>query len=173
MTWLLWENSKGLWKWNPHILVDQLTISQSEGADYAHQIILVPPDFHTFLRPLAQNLFFWTVPFPTGSLLDLSAIVKSKTELILKLWGIFGPHILDYIYTFLSAFCFNRRLLKIRRFCSENGKTTWKVMHILEQLPLRAPSLIKHFKLNSLSVEIKYSGNVVFELGTPTNFHFL
>ena len=131
------------------------------------------PRFSHLPTTTSPKSIFWTVPFPTGSLLDLSAIVKSKTELILKLWGIFGPHILDYICTFLSAFCFNRRLLKIRRFCSENGKTTWKVMHILEQLPLRAPSLIKHFKLNSLSVEIKYSGNVVFELGTPTNFHFL
>ena len=94
-----------------------------------------------------------TVIIMVWAVLDLSAIVKSKMELRLELWGIFGPHILDYICNFLSAFCFNRRLLKIRRFCSENGKTTWKVMHILEQLPVRAPSLIKHFKLNSLSVE--------------------
>ena len=35
----------------PQILADQLTLSQPEGADYAHQIILSPPDFQTFLRP--------------------------------------------------------------------------------------------------------------------------
>ena len=47
LTWLLWENSKGLWKWNPHILVDHLTISQSEGggADYANQITTDPRIF--------------------------------------------------------------------------------------------------------------------------------
>ena len=37
--------------WHPHILADQLTLSQPEGADYAHQIILAPSDFQTFLRP--------------------------------------------------------------------------------------------------------------------------
>ena len=35
----------------PKILVDQLTLSQPWGADYAHQIILAPWDFQTFLRP--------------------------------------------------------------------------------------------------------------------------
>ena len=35
----------------PQILADQLTLSQTRGADYAHQIILAPPDFHTFWRP--------------------------------------------------------------------------------------------------------------------------
>ena len=29
----------------PHILADQLTLSQPGGADYAHQMILAPPDF--------------------------------------------------------------------------------------------------------------------------------
>ena len=33
--------------WHPQILEDQLT----RGADYAHQIILAPPDFQTFIRP--------------------------------------------------------------------------------------------------------------------------
>ena len=37
--------------WHPHILADQLTLSQRRGADYAHQIIQAPPDFQTFLRP--------------------------------------------------------------------------------------------------------------------------
>ena len=37
---------------HPQILEDQLTnISQPRGADYAHQIILAPPDFQTLLRP--------------------------------------------------------------------------------------------------------------------------
>ena len=36
--------------WHPQILADQLTLSQPEGAVYAHQIILVPPDFQTLLR---------------------------------------------------------------------------------------------------------------------------
>ena len=35
----------------PKILKDQLTLSQPEGADYAHQMILAPPDFQTFLWP--------------------------------------------------------------------------------------------------------------------------
>ena len=35
----------------PQILADRLTLSQPGGADYAHQIILTPPDFQTFLRP--------------------------------------------------------------------------------------------------------------------------
>ena len=29
----------------PQIFADQLTLSQARGADYAHQIILEPPDF--------------------------------------------------------------------------------------------------------------------------------
>jgi len=37
--------------WHPQILADQLTLFQPRGADYAHQIILAPPDFQTFLRP--------------------------------------------------------------------------------------------------------------------------
>ena len=34
----------------PQILADQLPLFQPRGADYAHQIILAPPDFQTFLR---------------------------------------------------------------------------------------------------------------------------
>ena len=30
--------------WHPHFLAGQLTLSQPRGADYAHQIILAPPD---------------------------------------------------------------------------------------------------------------------------------
>ena len=37
--------------WHPQILADQLTPSQPVGADYAHQIILAPPDFQIFLQP--------------------------------------------------------------------------------------------------------------------------
>ena len=37
--------------WHPQILADQLTLFQPRGADYAHQIILAPPDFQTFRRP--------------------------------------------------------------------------------------------------------------------------
>ena len=37
--------------WHSQILADQLTLSQPRGADYAHQMILVPPDFQTFLQP--------------------------------------------------------------------------------------------------------------------------
>ena len=40
--------------WHPQILADQLTLSQPEGAVYAHQIILAPPDFQTFLWPCRQ-----------------------------------------------------------------------------------------------------------------------
>ena len=36
---------------HPQILADQLILSQPRGADYLHQIILAPPDFHTFQRP--------------------------------------------------------------------------------------------------------------------------
>ena len=34
----------------PQILADQLTLFQPRGADYAHQIVLAPPDFQTFRR---------------------------------------------------------------------------------------------------------------------------
>ena len=37
--------------WQPQILADQLTLFQPRGADYAHQIILEPPDFQTLRRP--------------------------------------------------------------------------------------------------------------------------
>ena len=37
--------------WHPQILADQLTLSQPRGTDYAHEIILAPPDFQTFRRP--------------------------------------------------------------------------------------------------------------------------
>ena len=37
--------------WQPQILADQFTLSQPRGVDYAHQIILAPPDFQTFRRP--------------------------------------------------------------------------------------------------------------------------
>ena len=37
--------------WGCQMLADQLTLSQPRGADYAHQIILAPPDFQTFRRP--------------------------------------------------------------------------------------------------------------------------
>ena len=36
---------------NPQILVDQLTLSQPRGADYAHQIMMTPLDFQTFRWP--------------------------------------------------------------------------------------------------------------------------
>ena len=36
---------------HPQILADRLTLSQPVGADYAHQIIVPPPEFQTFLRP--------------------------------------------------------------------------------------------------------------------------
>ena len=32
-------------------LISQETLSQPRGADYAHQIMLAPPDFQTFLGP--------------------------------------------------------------------------------------------------------------------------
>ena len=37
--------------WHPQILAGQLTLSQPRGTDYAHQIILAPPDCQTFRRP--------------------------------------------------------------------------------------------------------------------------
>ena len=39
----------------PPDLADQLSLSQPEGTDYAHQIILAPPDFQTFLRPCISS----------------------------------------------------------------------------------------------------------------------
>ena len=39
----------------PPDLADQLTLSQPSGADYAHQIILAPPDFQTFRRRATLN----------------------------------------------------------------------------------------------------------------------
>ena len=35
----------------PQILADQLTLSHPWEGDYAHQLILAPLDFQTFLRP--------------------------------------------------------------------------------------------------------------------------
>ena len=35
--------------WHPQILADQLILSQQEGADYAHQIILAPLNVLPFL----------------------------------------------------------------------------------------------------------------------------
>ena len=40
--------------WHTQILADQLTLSQPGGADYAHQIILAPPDFQTIRRPCLE-----------------------------------------------------------------------------------------------------------------------
>ena len=37
--------------WHPQILTDQLTLSQPRGLNYAHQIVLAPPNFQTFRRP--------------------------------------------------------------------------------------------------------------------------
>ena len=37
--------------WHPKILADQLTLSQPGWVNYAHQIILAPPDFQTFQWP--------------------------------------------------------------------------------------------------------------------------
>ena len=36
---------------NPQILADQLTLCQPRGTEYAHQIILAPPDFQTSRQP--------------------------------------------------------------------------------------------------------------------------
>ena len=44
--------------WHPQILADQLTLSQPEGADYAHQIVLAPPDFQTLRRPYGWDSIF-------------------------------------------------------------------------------------------------------------------
>ena len=40
--------------WHPHFVADQLTLSQPRGADYAHQLMLAPPAFQTFLRPWVE-----------------------------------------------------------------------------------------------------------------------
>ena len=37
--------------WQPRIMVHQLTLSQLRGADYAHQIIVAPPDFQPSYGP--------------------------------------------------------------------------------------------------------------------------
>ena len=36
---------------HPQILADQLTLSQPGGADYAHQIMLAPPEFRPSYGP--------------------------------------------------------------------------------------------------------------------------
>ena len=41
---------------DPQILADQLTLSQPRMADYAHQIILVPPDFRPSDGPVDDNI---------------------------------------------------------------------------------------------------------------------
>ena len=42
--------------WGSQILADKLTLSQPRGAEYAHQIILAPPDFQTFRQPCSVNI---------------------------------------------------------------------------------------------------------------------
>ena len=39
------------WPSPSQICADQLALFQPRGASYAHQMILAPPDFQTFLRP--------------------------------------------------------------------------------------------------------------------------
>ena len=41
--------------WHPQILAEQLNPYQPRGADYEHQIIMVSPDFQTFLWPRLLN----------------------------------------------------------------------------------------------------------------------
>ena len=65
--------------WHPQILADQLTLSQPRGADYAHQIILAPPDFQTFQRPCTP-LVPWEERFCTDA---------QKVFLLLQNNGIF------------------------------------------------------------------------------------
>ena len=48
--------------WHPQILTDNLTLSQPGGTDYAHQIILAPPDFQAFLRPCAGHALVREIP---------------------------------------------------------------------------------------------------------------
>ena len=51
--------SRGVGGMTHQILAGQLTLSQPRRADYnAPQIILAPPDFQTFLRPLSAWFFF-------------------------------------------------------------------------------------------------------------------
>ena len=39
----------------PQILVDQFTLFEPGGADYAHHITICPLNFQTFLRPCIKN----------------------------------------------------------------------------------------------------------------------
>ena len=56
----------------PQILADQLTLSQPEGADYAHQIILAHPDFQTFLLESVQDFLIKLGIKPLMHLLEIS-----------------------------------------------------------------------------------------------------
>ena len=40
----------------PQILYDHLTLCQPEGADYAHQLLSAPSNFHTFRHPCDEVL---------------------------------------------------------------------------------------------------------------------
>ena len=73
---------------SPQILADQLTLSEPRGADYAHRMILAPPDFQTFRRP-----YIWTdvQPILNRSVVPvikaLLHISSSFADISVKIWG--------------------------------------------------------------------------------------
>jgi hypothetical protein len=63
-------------------LVDQLTLSQPRGADYAHHIILAPPNFQTLRRP-------WQLRTKSGFLVDLRLTAVLSRQCIQLLCSIY------------------------------------------------------------------------------------
>ena len=63
----------------PQFLPDQLTLSQpgGRGADYAHQMILAPPDFQIFLRPWIQSQVYLN----SNSTLECSVILTNNVSM--------------------------------------------------------------------------------------------
>ena len=64
---------------HPKILAEQLHLSQPEGADYAHQIILAPPDLQTFLQPCDLHCYL----FENNTQLFILKKCKSQTDTFL------------------------------------------------------------------------------------------
>ena len=74
--------------WHPQILADQLTLSQPRGEDYAHHIILAPPDFQTFRRPCNHGKLSIFVHKPEyrnyGNFFDCNYLILSLLNILWK-----------------------------------------------------------------------------------------
>ena len=100
----------------PQIFADQLTLSQPRGADYAHQIILAPPDFKTFRRPC--NVWYQILVIIDNSLLDIKMglyIVQVVFILLLIFYQLHKkiPHhaFKELLHVCINCLCYNEKLM--------------------------------------------------------------